>query len=819
MRTKLIFSFEMLEGMDAMAVRRAHLRASQLWQLPLLGASIALFGYAGYLFINPKPRVTLAQKIELADNYLKHDRPEEAITLLNKLLESEPLPKSDEGHVRLLLAASLDKGQKLLHLNIESNHKKIVEQTLSAIKLGSPATSEMYRRLGESYEALGEPNEALESYQKAVVLDPHVPELTRKVITLQMAAGDEAPAEEAINHYLGSKSLPDTDRAWALNLRAELLAKRGKVSEAAALLDESSTLDSRPASQGVVRYYQGYCAWKLNQTAEAERLLRVSRDLLKSSHPLDAEAAYLLGHIVQDNKKPREAVSFYQQVLFDHPESRPAPLARLGRGQCRIALGEIDAGLSDLHDLVSFISAKPSRSNYTREALIGLRQATAALVARGELQGALESLADEQTLDPQPAPEFFARLASVYEARADQLEKNPDKVSSRNEKQPPQEQAAITRTRAGDAYVALSRKLILADDRASGDAMWHAVDLYDRAGASPQAISALEEYIAQRPDDGQTPEALLHLGRAYQANGQFDKAIEAFLRNQFRYPQSLAASKSGVPLAQCYIARGQQFYGKAEKTLLAVVENNPVLTPQAEEFRQALFELAQLYYRTDRYEEAVVRLEEMTQRYVADTRSGQIAFLMADSYRKSARLLKASLDAPATQPTTGPANAPTPAEIAAQRAEAAAARVDRLQKSRALFDHCVDLYQQTPATSPTDQLYQKLAWFYRADCAYDLGNYDQAIKLYTAATLRYQDDPDSLAGYVQIVNAYIAQGKPLEARAANERAKWMLRNMPPRAFDPEKSSLPKQYWDQWLKQTGESGLWASASGKQPATSN
>ena len=52
-------------------------------------------------------------------------------------------------------------------------------------------------------------------------------------------------------------------------------------------------------------------------------------------------------------------------------------------------------------------------------------------------------------------------------------------------------------------------------------------------------------------------------------------------------------------------------YGKAEKVLLAVIEDNPVLTPEAEEFRQALFELAQLAFRTGRFEDAIVRLEEM----------------------------------------------------------------------------------------------------------------------------------------------------------------------------------------------------------------
>jgi TolA-binding protein len=812
--------------MDAMAVRRAHLRPSQLWQLPLLGASIALFGYAGYLFIDPKPRTTLPQKIATAQDYLKRDHPEDveqAITLLNRLVQSNQLSSADEGRVRLLLAESLEKGQKLLHLNIESNYKNIIDQTLAAVKLGAPATGDAYRRLGESYEALGQPTAAMESYQTALNLDRGAaPLLARKVIALQMAGGEQASAERSIDQYLQGKALADADRAWALDQKAQLLAQRGQVSEAAALLDESSKLDARPASQGVVRYYQGYCAWKLKQNAQAERLLRLSRDLLKSGNELDAEAAYLLGRIAQENDKPRQAISFYQQVLFDHPESHPAPQARLGRGQCRIALGETEAGLADLHDLVSFISAKPSRSAYAPDAIAGLRQATAMLVARQELTGALETLADEQTLNPQPAPEFFGRLASVYEARADQLEKEPDQRARRDAKPSFAEQVVAMRTRAGDAYVALSRKLVLADDRGSGDAMWHAVDLYDRAGATPQVVAALEEYAAQRPDDGQTPDALLRLGRADQANGQFDKAIEAFLRNQFRYPQSLAASKSGVPLAQCYIAQGQQFYGKAEKVLLAVVDNNPVLTPQAEEFRQALFELAQLYYRTDRYEEAVVRLEEMTQRYAADTNSGQIAFLMADSYRKSAGLLKQSLQAPATQPlggqTASATTAPTPAELAAQGAEAAAARIDRLQKSRGLFDHCIDLYQQSAPTTPTDQLYQKLAWFYRGDCAFDLGSYDQAINLYTAATLRYQDDPDSLAGYVQVVNAYIALGKPQEARAANERAKWMLRNMPPQAFDPQKSSLSKQYWDQWLQQTGDSGLWASAARKQ-ATGN
>src|SRR5690606_36935675 len=152
-------------------------------------------------------------------------------------------------------------------------------------------------------------------------------------------------------------------------------------------------------------------------------------------------------------------------------------------------------------------------------------------------------------------------------------------------------------------------------------------------------IAALELFVAERPDDRLAPDALLRLGRAFQAAGMLDKAVDAYQRNQFRYPKSLAAAKSGVPLAQAYIAQGPASHRKAESVLLGVIENTPLMAPEAEESRQALFELAQLYFRTERYEEAVAKLEEWTQRYPGDDRLGQMLFFMADSYRKSAELL------------------------------------------------------------------------------------------------------------------------------------------------------------------------------------
>src|SRR5260370_480666 len=86
------------KGMEAMAssrpfsaipfselTPRPQRRLSQLWQLPLLLLSIGLFGYAAYLFIDPKPGLSVEQKLNIARDYLTQERPDAAIEYLNKL--------------------------------------------------------------------------------------------------------------------------------------------------------------------------------------------------------------------------------------------------------------------------------------------------------------------------------------------------------------------------------------------------------------------------------------------------------------------------------------------------------------------------------------------------------------------------------------------------------------------------------------------------------------------------------------------------------------------------------------------------------------
>ena len=536
------------------------------------------------------------------------------------------------------------------------------------------------------------------------------------------------------------------------------------------------------------------------------------RDELRVRHPLDADAAYYLGRIYQDRGDTATALSFYNSVLESHPESSMAPLAKLGRGICRLSNNDTDAGMEDLHELTVEMQRHETEPRVKAEALDGLHQAEDLIVDREDYQSAIEILALEQTLDPNPHAGFYARLGRVYEKRADQVEATIPDANPADQIRRTQ-QVRDLRNKSGDAYLIYSRQLTIQDDAGYAEALWHGVDLYDRAGNLPAVISTLDLFVAERPEDRLAPDALLRLGQACQAAGLFDKAIDAYQRNALFYPNSLAADKSSVPLAQAYIAKGPNFYGKAEKTLLSVVENNPRIDPSAEEFKESLHDLALLYYRTGRYEEAVARAQELTDRYPQDEQKPQMVFLMADSYRKSAGLLDiklASAQSAGASATPGAAVTAAASETpggAIDVAEVVAAKRDRLAKARALYDQAIDLYRATGTQTDLDKLDLKLAYFYRADCMYDLGNYEEAIKLYDSAAFSYQNDPSSVAAYVQIVNAYIALGKPEEAKAANNRAKWMLQHMPSEAFQDDSFSMPKKYWDQWLQWTSNAGMW------------
>ena len=576
------------------------------------------------------------------------------------------------------------------------------------------------------------------------------------------------------------------------------------------MLKAALALSPDESVKGQVNFRLGYAAWKLGESADAETYLKLARQQFGSGHYLDAEACYLLGRLAQDREQPAEADAYYQTVLRDDPGSRVAPKARLGSAMCQILLAKDEEGIAQLASLADEAAKRPSLSPLKDDLVTSLRTASRLLAGRKKYEQALDLLAREQALLGGDVPaEFFARLGLYFEQFADQTETT---LASADDAEKPTIDNRVRgfRTRAGDAYVAYSRRLTLTDDAGYGEALWKGISLYERAANLPETVAALELFTGERPTDPITPDALYRLGRTYQALGRQDKATETFVDLRGKYPQTLAAAEAAVPLSQTYVAQGETKYPQAEGVLRSVTDDNPLLTPESQTYKRAVWELGRLYHRMGRYSEGLARFEEYASRYPDNDRGAQLSFLRADCYRQAARrkMLEQGGGVDPLQPETAGAQLasaapPRPAFKAAGDPEVR----QYLAQAQRLYDATIQTYDANPPADELDRVYERLAFFYRADCAFDLGLFDEAIKLYDAAAYRYQDDPATLGAYVQIVNAYVATNRPEEAKRANERAKWLLKRIPPEAFTDGRFTLSRDRWQQWLQWSGEAGMW------------
>ncbi len=809
--------------LDASPVRSAPPLAG-LWQVPLLIVSLALFGVAGYLFINPQPGPGLGEQIERSRRDIKAERYDAAIGRLGDLLDVAA-ESPDEPEIRLLIAEALDRAmRRSRRVESPASHRRIIEETRRAVEAGATETPVVADRVARSYEALAVPDRAAAHWRTAVRMleesgaaEEAVP-MRRSTVEMLIANGKLVSAAEALKSMLEVERLASDERAWALGELARISVDTGDPDAAMPLLAEALSLSPDESIQGQVNFRLGYAAWKLGDRAGAEGYLTLARSQLGTGHALDAEACYLLGRIAQDkastgvvepNVAAREAIGFYEVVLRDHPGSRTAPKAHLGRAVCRLVLGDTEGGADDLISIAADFSRRPAMAPLKEELLGALRSGSRILTSAADYDGAIELMAYEQRVDDALSAEFYARLGLAFERQGDLVWREADEADE-STRPKVQKRARGLWVRAGDAYVAYSRNLTLADDEAYGEALWHGISLYERAADLAETVAALELFVSERPSDPIAPEALLRLGRAYQAMGRQPEAVQTLVRLRDDYPQTLSAAEAAVPLAQAYVTQGRGRWSLAENTLRAVVENNPVLGPESQVFREATWELGRLYYLGERWAEALAKFEEFSKRYPTDDRRTRLLFLRGDCYRQAAAEFVESADehrVEAQVAATAVGGAAPETSLKTKLAEADATQARRyLTEAKRHFEGVVSAFAQAPPTDLLDATYERMAFFYRADCLYDLGRYEEAIALYDEAAFRYQDDPSALSAYVQMTNAYVALGRADDAKAANERAKWVLRRIPPESFNDGSLALNRDRWQEWLEWTGESGL-------------
>jgi tetratricopeptide (TPR) repeat protein len=779
---------------------------ANLWQVPLLLASLALFTLAAYLFLDPQPAQSYHRQLAIARRDMDAQRYDAAIGRLNDLLVSSPESR-DAGATRLLIAEAVDRQiQRNRRQESPQAHRRIISEIHAAYEAGIAPTPGTSDRLARSHGFLGDIDEAAAQFRRAVELmerdekpEQGVP-MRRGEIELLISCKRLVSAQLALEQFLTVPGLSDDERAWALGELARMHIDAGRSAEARSLLAAATALSPDDSIQGQVAYWQGYAAWNVGDQVVAQQQLQAACRQLGAGHPLEAEACYLLGRIAQDHAKLDEAGAFFDRVLADHPDSPVAPRAQLAAGMVKVLAGDDSRGVAQLAATAEEIALRPALEPLAEDVVAVLQRAARILTSRGSHELALQVLDSEGTLLAHPSGDFLARRAGTLEQLA-QIAAGGAAGEEGIDANLSERRLRVLRREAGEALVAAARQLRNEGSPRYEALLWAGASYLGQAGEHAELVSSLQQFAADQPEDPITPAVLARLGIAHLDSGDEARAIETFEMIHKRHPQSEAAIDISVPFARALISQGSERFGDARDVLSGVI-GSAQAAPEVR--RSALWELGLLAYQSGHYEDALANLEELSrQGDPAGVERAQLAFLVGDCLRRSALQKLAE----ASQPQDPLKPAETGAQLAAGSTDAPGPNLDPALRSalvaaEAKFNDTIELYRQVSAEETLDDDYERMAYFYRADCAFELGRLEDAVALYDSAARRYGDDPASLAAYVKMADALARLQRPREAELAHERARWLLKRLGPEVLRDGRLPLSKDYWERWLISAG-----------------
>lgn len=790
------------------------------WQLPVFAVSLLLLGIGWYVALPERHEYSISDHLGRAQEFMAAGRFDEVTRQLDAVERRLDEAKPDQGRQYHFLrgdvawSTSLNKaaGQRVRHAAV------VVDAYEQA---GGVRSAERQERYVACLIDLGRLDAALKELEAAgAQRGVSSQRLMRQVIERLLADSSRAgQAQQLLQQFINDPALERDSQVWAVEQIAGRMLASGKSQSALAFLLRwygRLQLDGRQGL-GSLMVMLGQAYASLGDMVPAEQWYLRVRDHVDAADPLNGAALVGLGQVRLAENNVVDALEHFDHAATRFPGTRWQTRALVGKAECEARMGGLSDALRDYKAAVEVVrSAVGVRGaedlRRLSESLAGQREWR---YAQGEYEFALKLLELEQGLHgDQPPADLLLRLATTHEQIARQAlglaSDQPITTAIWRSLDPMQRGKISTHfERAADYFLAHASAVAVTDNDAYGEALWRAGAAYDESGMHDKAIEVFVQFLDERADDDpHRLQVVYRLGRAYQADGNYDKAIGQLETLVTDHPKSPEAYDSLVPLAQCYLAKGSAYWSKAEHLLTTVVSDHAALRPASTEYRDALIELGRMYYRRGEpgdYDQAIARLDEAAKRYGDQPELPALMFQLGDAYRKSIGEIEAEL-----------AKAPPPS----RKVELQAERARRLGEARKCFDDVVAKLDAPEAGELTDlqKLYLRNAYFYRADCSYDLRQFEGptgAIALYQKAVQRYEKEPAVLVAWIQIVNCYCELGKFNEARSANNQAKWYLKRIPDQAFADPNLPMSREHWQRWLDWTSQLELRDSTAAAQP----
>ena len=828
--------------MSRAAAGPEELRWSQVWQLPML-----LFGM-GLLVVG----VFMAMPSPDPDNF--HGRLANAETLIQSERLDEAETILEEVRLRIAEAPSVEQGyfwQLYADLNFEKLHKtnigidaaepiyaRIVEYYGNAQTLGQELSGVSVLHHVSSLVALGKDKQALAILDQMTGSErAYRHQILRKMIERRRADSPQIDQAvlDAINplmdrfrndiEALPDKSIARKQEIWADGFQASLMLQAEHPQAAINyLLRRIQRLAARGGDSDlaplIIKLAQAYQA--IDDVDNARQRYMHAQQNLGPTDELNADILVGLGQLAlaqSNGQKIDQALEFFREAEEGYPSSVDAHIAALiGRATCEAHLGDHAAAVRYYELAVrEMLSRTRAWDPRRQEAGNSIRTQYERAVDMDEFDRAKDYLDTLALLEgDDPSPMLLLDLAVTCERIGDLRLAEAQRSAQRAPGQPQltqearrlaNQQAAGYYAKAANYYEQHADIVTIKDNQQHGDSLWNSALNYDRAQLWPEAIRVYDEFIRTRDADPKRLRAIRNLAQAYMANQQFRPALDKFQMLVEDYPRSPETYSSLVPMARCLDELGQT--EEAIDKLTLVIDDHEAITPDSGEYQQALVNLCKIYHRLGdvdpvQYVRAIELLTESVQRYGDTTDGPVLRYLLADANRRSIPGIDKQIATTQSHAT---------------QLELDTERKDRLGQAQVLYNQAISGLEAKrnagEILSPVEQVYLRNAYFYQADCTYDLGIFAQAIQLYNTAANNYSDDPASLIARVQIVNAHCELGQFQQARVANDMARRQLERIPDSAFDDENLPMKREHWEDWLRWTSEQNLFngqASADG-------
>jgi tetratricopeptide (TPR) repeat protein len=711
----------------------------------------------------------------------------------------DPLPADELGGRPFVLGVVTDRRASRALDRSKRRYEVLAAKYLEeAQSLGFPPgrEGEGLRLLGKNLYLSGQSTASLPVLQAALPLDPQHQSELHRLLAAAYVAEPKPKFKEALVHaerYLADKKLTVAERQ-------EGLLERGRIE--LGLKDFEAcrkTLEQIPASSQF----------------QAEATLLRGRLLSEQVQALPAPA----GDALDPARK-----TAYQQAIETlraaQTRDAPAPTAAASKfliGRCEVGLGDDQAALGEFdHALQRYLETDAGiaagfeaaellrRQNRNAEALERYRTALGSIdrtqsfrnswVAADELRArALDTY--HQFLKAKQfdlAIELAGLLEPLFSAdRSIQLSADAHRqwgqdLTAQAATAPAPEaaeleaQACRKLREAGPLYAELAKSRIAT--REYPDDLYAAAESFLAGHDYVSASDVFRKYLAAE-SRRRRPRALIGLGEALLARDRpaealvsLEECIEFHARDASVFEARLLASQARLELGDV----------KAAEALLLANLDGEALTPASQEWRNSLFALGRLLYQTDRYADAIQRLEEAVARYPALPQSIEARYLVAEAYRRRAQQVQQQAAAEAT----------AEGRLSHER------QADQLLESAlSTYDLQRDALLAQQGQRPLSELEESIlrnCFFSRGTVLFELGRYREAIDAYSSATNRYHRHPEVLQAYVQIAACYRRLGQPVEARSTLEQAKYALQHMPGGAAVDGTTNYNREEWNRLL---------------------